>query len=93
MRIEANASRVLVDYEATSVHYDPIDGALPPVFVCVDGDARFIGFANCGDAYHEIKSDDKIFQQKKENFKEGDKIKVIFKKDKQDNWDAVDWEW
>ena len=93
MRIEVNADRVLVDYEATQVHFDHISGALPPVFVCADREARFIEFADCGQPCNELKSDNKIFKQKKGDFKEGDKIKVIYKKGVQGCWEAVDWEW
>lgn len=91
MRIEVNAKRVLVEYEAVNVHFDPVNGPLSLVFMCVDDEARFIEFANCADGYHEIKSDDKIFQQG--IFKQGDKIKIVYKKGAQGKWNAVGWEW
>ena len=68
-----------------------VEHSLPSL--CVDREARFIEFADCGQPCHELKSDNKIFKQKKGDFKEGDKIKVIYKKGVQGCWEAVDWEW
>lgn len=93
MRIEVNAERVLVEYEAVYVHFDPVYGPLPPVFICVDKEARFIEFANCADEYHRISSNDTIFQHKPGTFKEGDKIEIVYKKGTQGKWNAVGWEW
>lgn len=80
MKIELSTSRVFVDYEATTVHFDPINGVLPPVFVCADGEAKLIEFAGCAKSYHEIKSDDRIFLQKNATFKEGDRIRLYTKR-------------
>ena len=91
MKIDLSTRRVFVDYEATNVHFDEINGPLSPVFVCVDGEAKLIEFADCAKSYHEIKSDDRIFLQKNATFKEGDRIKIIYEKNPQGQWIAVDW--
>lgn len=91
MKIELSSRRVFVDYEAVTVHHDPIDGPLAPVFICTDSEAKFIEFAHCAEDYHEIKSNDRIFLQKNATFKSGDRIKVIYEKGQQGQWKSVDW--